>query len=322
MAVQIDIGKTRSGLYGLGRKMHSSIIRFLKPGPDRLDLKRTDAASFAAEFDAATTAEDEFQACRVMRSDGIAQRLLAEESADRFIGKVKGIVEDLPEFGTRWTMAWLPLGFKTPGTIETPSDLNDKLEVLRSISTWLARNPDQELTNATNPNLSITHQRADELEQALANAISKIDEFETKVGQCQGVRDAAEEAFKKRIRAVINELDFLLDPMDPRWVSFGLNKPGETLRPDQPQDVQVTATGPARLRFAWEPSARASRYKVRVLVVGRDQEFQTVAEVFEENAELTFEPTQTVRVEIIAVNGAGDSVPSQAVERQLVSVAA
>jgi hypothetical protein len=61
---------------------------------------------------------------------------------------------------------------------------------------------------------------------------------------------------------------------------------------------------------------------VQAQVVGRDQDFETVTEVFEENAELTFEPAQTVRVEIIAVNGAGDSAPSAVVERQLFSAAA
>ena len=45
-----------------------------------------------------------------------------------------------------------------------------------------------------------------------------------------------------------------------------------------------TVIGPNRLRFSWEPSARASRYKVRAQVVGRDAKPETVTEVFDEAA--------------------------------------
>ena len=320
MAIQIDYSNmSRSDLYGFGRKMEKAMERCLKPGPDFIDLKRTTVKNFSDEFAAATVGEDGFQGCRVIKSDWIKKRSAAAAAADRFIGKVKGLLEDEPEFGLRWNVAWVQLGFKTPGTIETPSDLNAKMEVLRSTAAWLSKNPAKEVTDEK---FVITHQRAGDLEEGLANAISKIDEYETKAGQCQTARDTAEEVFKKRIRAVIDELDFLLDPMDPRWTSFGLNKPGETQRPDQPQNVQATVVAPNRLRLSWETAARRSRYKVRVQVAGRDEKPATVTEVFEESAELTFEAGQTVRVEIVAVNGAGDSAPSAVVEKHIASAAA
>ena len=297
MALQVDyVGMARSGLYGLGRKMENAITRFLKPGPDFIDLKRTSAKNFSDDFAAATDGEDGFQECRVMKSDWIKKRITAADDADRFIGKVKGLLEDEPEFGIRWNLSWLQLGFKTPDTIETPSDLNAKMEVLRSTAAWLAKNPDREVSEGK---IIITHQKAGELEQALSNAISKIDESDTKAGQCQIDRDKAEDAFKRRIGVVIDELDFLLDPLDPRWISFGLNKPGETQRPDQPENVQATVIAPNRLRLTWEPSARRSRYKVRVLVMGRDQKPKVVTEVFDEETDLTFETGQTVKVEKI-----------------------
>jgi hypothetical protein len=299
--------------------MEAAITRFLKPGPDFIDLKRTTAKDFSDDFAAATEGEDAFQECRVMKSDWIKKRIKAADDADRFIGKVKGLLEDEPEFGIRWNLSWLQLGFKTPGTIETPSDLNAKMEVLRSAATWLSKNLKMEVSEGKT---IITHQRAGELEQALSNAISKIDEYDTKGGQCDDVRQDAEETFKKRIGMVIDELDFLLDPMDPRWISFGLNKPGETQRPDQPLNVQATVIAPNRLHLTWGPSARRSRYKVRVLIVGRDQKPKTVTEVFEEETDLTFETGQTVKVEIIATNGAGDSAPSETIERHIASAAA
>ncbi len=310
---------SRTGLYGLARKMKAAIIRFLKPGPDHIDLKRTGEGDFSDDFTAATEAEDGFQGCRVLKSDWITKRNQAAEAADRFIGKLKGLLEDEPDFGIRWNLSWLQLGFKTPGTIETPSDLNAKLEVLRSTAAWLSKNPDKEVSDKK---FTITHQKAGELEKTLAEAISKVDEYDTKIGQCDDARKKAEDDFKKRIGMVVDELDFLLDPLDPRWTSFGLNRPGETQRPDQPQNVQATVIAPNRLRLSWEPSARRSRYKLRAQVVGRDKDFETVTEVFDEEVELTFEVGQTVKVEIIATNGAGDSAPSQVIERQIVSAAA
>ena len=50
-------------------------------------------------------------------------------------------------------------------------------------------------------------------------------------------------------------------------------------------------------RCDWEPTARTTRYKVRARVGGPDAEFETVAEVYEPHAELTFGPGQTVAVQ-------------------------
>ncbi len=57
-------------------------------------------------------------------------------------------------------------------------------------------------------------------------------------------------------------------------------------------------------------------------VVGRDAKLETVTEVFEEEAELTLEAGQTVQVEIVAANGAGDSAASNLIERHIASAAA
>ena len=318
--MQIEIGKNRPALLGLGRKMLAAIIRFLKPGPERIDLKQSDEAKFRADYDAATGAEDAFQRARFERSECIAARRTQEEEAGRFIGRCKDLLADEPGFGPRWNLAWVQAGFKSPGTIETPADVDGKLEVLRSLATYFSGHPELEVDT---PKLQITHLKAGKLEKALADAVNEINTCHTKVDKAATAREQAEEALKQRMRVVIDELSFLLGDMDARWVSFGLNKPGETQRPDQPQNVQASTPSPRVLALTWEPSARASRYKVRAQVTGRDQEFETVTEVFEPHVDLnTFEPGQTVRVEIVAVNGAGDSAPSQPVEKPITGQAA
>ena len=133
MAIQVEIGRTRNGLHGLARKMYGAIVRFLKAGAERIDLKRTDAASFAGDRQAAVDAEDFFQAARLDRSNCIGARRGLEVESDRFIGRCKKLLSERPEFGTRWNLTWVQIGFKTPGTIETPVDNDDKLEVLRCL---------------------------------------------------------------------------------------------------------------------------------------------------------------------------------------------
>jgi hypothetical protein len=96
-----------------------------------------------------------------------------------------------------------------------------------------------------------------------------------------------------------------------------LNKPGETQRPEAVANVRANTTTPRVLALDWDPAERASRYKVRVQVVGRDPDFETVTEVFDPHADLTFDPGTTVRAQIVAVNGAGESAPSQIVEQQI-----
>ncbi len=51
---------------------------------------------------------------------------------------------------------------------------------------------------------------------------------------------------------------------------------------------------------------------MRTLVVGKANEFQAVAEVYEEQADLTtFAPGDVVKFEVVTVNIAGESAPSE-----------
>jgi hypothetical protein len=154
--------------------------------------------------------------------------------------------------------------------------------------------------------------------KALDAAINKVAACKEDVDRKDTARAQAEEQLHGRIRLVAEELDFQLDPLDARWPVFGLNKPGETERPSVVTDVVVTFPTPKHMHVVWPPAERAVRYKVRALVVGKETEFRTVAEVYEEQADLmTFAPGDVVKVEITAVNGAGESSPSEPVTATL-----
>lgn len=167
MAIQVDFSKARPTLYGLGRKMLAAIITYSKPGTERLDFKRTDETSFTADFSLATDTEDTYQADRVAISKAIGARNTCEVKSDKFINRCKDLLSDEPEFGPRWNMNWIELGFKTPGTIETPSDVDGKLEILRNLGGFYAENAALEVAQ-----IKVTSARAVELEKELSDAVN------------------------------------------------------------------------------------------------------------------------------------------------------
>ena len=219
-------------------------------------------------------------------------------------------------WGPRWTIAYAQAGFKS-GSIETPADTDGKLEVLRAIGSWLGRNADKESTTkdvATGQDIRITSARAAQLEAALDAAVNKVGGCATDADTKAAAREQAEEQLRGRNRLVAGELDLVLDPLDPRWTAFGLDKPGETERPAVVTGLQASQPAARQVHLTWEPSERAVRYKVRALVAGRDLEPRVVAEVCEEQADLlNFAAGEVVTLDIVAVNLAGDSAPSEAV---------
>ena len=144
--------------------------------------------------------------------------------------------------------------------------------------------------------------------------MNKVGGCATDIDAKATAREQAEEQLRGRIRLVAGELDLVLETMDPRWTAFGLDKPGETERPAVVTGVQVSQPSPRHVHLTWEPSERAVRYKVRALVAGKDLEPRVVAEVYEEQADLlSFAAGEVVTLDVLAVNIAGDSAPSESV---------
>lgn len=264
---------------------------------------------------AATKAEDDFQGCRSLKGDNIDTRVQLERQIVQWIGDAKSLVFR-KLWGAKWVVAYSQVGFKR-GTIETPSDTAGKLEVLRAVASWLARNPSKEVVTknpVTGEEIRITSLHAGELEAALDAAINKVEDCVPDRDVKAKAREEAEEQLRGRIRLVAGELDMALDPTDPRWTAYGLPKPGETERPSQVTGVQVSLPAPKIVHLTWEQSERVVRYKVRALITGKDNEPRVVAEVYEEQADLlNFAPGDVVKLDIVATNSAGDSAPSEVV---------
>lgn len=118
------------------------------------------------------------------------------------------------------------------------------------------------------------------------------------------------------MRGLVKELGQLIPGDDARWNAFGLNKPDAVGLPEVPEGLSVVGGGSGHLLATWESSAFGDRYRVYKKVVGVDNEFVLVATVTDAESNLnTFTPGQLVRVRVTAMNGAGESLPSDTVEQ-------
>jgi hypothetical protein len=127
-------------------------------------------------------------------------------------------------------------------------------------------------------------------------------------------RDTAEAALLKLMRKVHGEVGVVLEPDDVRWLDFEDSAPGDEHVPEAVSGLQAESDTAGEADAEWLPSERAARYHVETLEVGRDTEFQRVQTVVEPGATLTgLTPGAQVRVRVVAVNGAGDSAPSDEV---------
>jgi hypothetical protein len=124
------------------------------------------------------------------------------------------------------------------------------------------------------------------------------------------------------MRNPIKELSGLLSPDDPRWKAFGLNIPDDPAAPAKVLNVVVTPLGAGGMGVDWDPSVRADRYHVELLV-GAETEFQRVATVFDPSADLSgLTPGAAVKVRVVAANAGGESTPSAVVEATVPMAAA
>ena len=73
-------------------------------------------------------------------------------------------------------------------------------------------------------------------QKAIADARKALDELDT-------VREAARTTVLAGMSGLIKNLEAKLGPMDPRWLAFGLHKPGAYVSPAKPTGLTLTLIG-------------------------------------------------------------------------------
>ncbi|MCI0536534.1 MAG: fibronectin type III domain-containing protein, partial [Verrucomicrobiales bacterium] len=211
-----------------------------------------------------------------------------------------------------WSRTWEQAGF-VELSLAVPSILAARTELLKRLQLYFAKNPTQE-----NGPLKVSSAKAAELHLALTTAISTANASRGDVQVKKQARDKALAVLTKRLRGVIAELSQLISATDGRWLDMGLNMPAAAELPEVVRAVVLEPSSSGHLRVRWNASARADRYRVFKQVVGVSEDFIAAATVSEPATDLnTFSPGNVVRVRITAVNEAGETVPSEVVEKMV-----
>ena len=120
----------------------------------------------------------------------------------------------------------------------------------------------------------------------------------------------------------MKELDAALDPLDPRWLDFIGDIPGDPQRPERVEDMTVTPGQPGELHLEFNGGLRAERYQIEIKVPGQDEEFRRAQTVRDEDATLTgLPPGAEVQIRIVGANQVGEGPASEPVSATVPALA-
>lgn len=203
-------------------------------------------------------------------------------------------------FGNEPGEAWQAAGWPDNSTA-VPATSEKLLPLLNSVKIYLTNNAGQEI-----PALGVTAANMNTLHTALSNAVSARNLHADTRGTAKDARDASANKMRLRLRGLIGELEQLIDPLSPHWLTFGLKRPGAPDSPDAVTGTQAIPLGGAKLRVKCNAAPRAEYYQIWIQIVGADPELHLVESPTEPDKILENLPVgATVKAQMRAVNETG-----------------
>ena len=253
------------------------------------DMTAADTAYEAAKADQAS-AQSAFDVAQV------ASRVHATTVRDLFKRR----------FGTKYSQAWNQLGFN--GGVNVPKTIPGLLDVLTSTGGYLTNHADQ-----GNADLNVTAAGTNALRADLLARRTAVDVKKSARGTAYKARSQKAEKARRLLRGLIEDLKQAIDPLDERWVEFGLNRPGAKQIPDVPENVTAVLQG-NNVTLHWGATPRAEYFRVWKKVNGVDEELLVVGTRAELDFALAGLPSNsTILFGISAVNNGGESAVSELV---------
>jgi hypothetical protein len=271
----------------------------------QIGIAQNNAAALTTALDAAKSQESAFQISRATKAAKSAAAQVADSNGRAFIAAVKNVLA--VTLGSQWSAEWAAVGWAGP-SLAIPSTLDERFGMLPLIKAYFTAHPAKE-----NAPLDITAAKAGLHLAALSTARAALNEATTATGAAKAQRDAAIDALRQRMIALVGELAFLLPGDDPRWYAFGLNRPDDPETPEIPEAPILTSGGPGRVLADWVDSRRAERYRVQTLIGAESAANPWTNAASTEDSDATLAGLASganLHVRIIAANEAGDSQPS------------
>jgi len=232
----------------------------------------------------------------------------ARSTADAFIGRARDYLVGI--FGTEWNPGWSVVGFANQSLTLPDTDAH-RSTVLQLVRDYFTANAGKEAFQ-----LNVTGAEATVQLTALTTTKAVTEGCRFDQRSKRDLRDVAEEALDKKLRCLWNELESILDPLDPRWLKFIDRIPGDPRVPEPVEEV-VAAAQPGVITLDWEDTTRAAHYKIFKQVVGVDAEPVLFTTVDDSDAQVTGLPVgATVKLQIVATNSVGDAPASEVIQLQ------
>ncbi|MDB6025137.1 MAG: hypothetical protein JWM68_1360 [Verrucomicrobiales bacterium] len=273
-----------------------------------IPLVQNTTANVGADIDALTTAVNSVETGKTALTALTASRLV-EEAIVEVVREYMLVGRDMlkPHLGREYNPAYEAIGLV--GTSAVPYTGIELQPILQNYKAFFTGHP---LLEDVGHNITAAH--AQELYDELLAARTDVNTKSTQLQILRGLRNAATKKLRKRMRAVLNELDFALDPMDARYTAFGFNKPGAQALPEIPANLMAILIGPNAVAMKWNAASRAEYYRVYKRVIGVDAEPVAVGSPADLDFTLENLPANaTVEVYISAVNSGGESALSEKV---------
>lgn len=198
------------------------------------------------------TAQNEHRKARAALVPLREARRLAVKAAYDFCLTARDVIQFY--LGREWSGLWISTGWEN--SLSIPQGFADLFALTEALQGYFEANPAHE-----NPLLNVTSAQAGAIYETLRSTNQSVNDAEAAVIAKRQERDKKLKAARKRLCGLIKELSMRLEDMDPRWLQFGLNKPGATTTPAVPEDVVVTALPEARLQITCEASPGATGYR-------------------------------------------------------------
>lgn len=264
-----------------------------------INLFHNTAPIITGERNAFIVARNHYESGRVELADRRSELEEAIEAARAFVTLVRELLK--PKLGKRYSQKWDVTGFK--GALKVPSRPGELFALLTALQAYLAAN-----LAINNEQLQVNAAKASELGSDLVELVNAVNAQIAEVKRLLEVRNAAMERLRRRMMGLVAELTQLISGLDARWLSFGLNMPGATERPEAPKNVSVVRVSETELGVKWEKTPRATHYRVWLQVEGRDGEFLPIGSAKDLDFTIESVPMDaTVRIALSAVNPGGES---------------
>lgn len=205
-----------------------------------------------------------------------------------------------PRISIKYSEEWTAVGFA--GSLTVPSKGEPLLNMLKLAEGYLAAHP------VADAGPSLTAGRAAALHASLSAALIAVTQGKEAVDEALNARNKAAKQVERALRTLLRELHQVLDPLDPRWLSFGFNKPGQLKAPEAPPKPTAALVGKTSASVQWGKTARARHFRVWKKVVGKDDDYVAVGSPKDLDFTVEDLPANSeVDIVVTAVNNGGES---------------